>query len=35
MVEEMVDGKKRNLRDRGIPCDTEGLRGKGVVVGLK
>jgi len=35
MVEEVVDGKKRKLRDGGIPFDPEGLRGKGVVVGLK
>jgi len=30
-----VDGKKRKLREGGMPFDLEGLRGKGVVVGLK
>ena len=32
MVEEVVEGKKRY---KGIPFDPEGVRGKGVVVGLK
>ena len=30
-----MDDKKRKLRDRGIPFDPEGLRGKCIVVGLK
>ena len=35
MVEEVVEGKKRKLGYGGIPFDPEGVRGKGVVVGLK
>jgi len=35
MVEEVVEGQKRKWRDRGIPFDTEGGRGKGVVDGLQ
>ena len=35
MVEEVVEGKKRKLGYGGIPFDPEGVRGKGIVVGLK
>jgi len=35
MVEEVVEGKKRKLGYGGILFDPEGVRGKGVVVGLK
>ena len=35
MVDEVVDGKRRRLREGGIPFDPEGVRGKGIVVGLK
>ena len=35
MVEEVVDGKKRRIGYGGIPFDPEGVRGKGIVVGLK
>ena len=35
MVEEVVDGKKRRLGYGGIPFDPEGVRGKGIIVGLK
>ena len=35
MVEEVVEGKKRRMGYGGIPFDPEGVRGKGVVVGLK
>ena len=35
MVDEVVEGKKRKLGYRGIPFDPEGVRGKGIVVGLK
>ena len=35
MVDEVVDGKKRKLGYGGIPFDPEGVRGKGIVVGLK
>ena len=31
----MVDGKKRRVGYGGIPFDPEGVRGKGIVVGLK
>ena len=35
MVDEVVEGKKRKLGYGGIPFDPEGVRGKGIVVGLK
>ena len=33
IVDEVVDGKKRKLGYGGILFDTEGVRGKGIVVG--
>ena len=35
LVEEVVDGKKRRVGYGGIPFDPAGVRGKGIVVGLK
>jgi len=35
MVHEVMDGKRRRLREGGIPFNPEGVRGKGIVVGLK
>ena len=35
LVDEVVEGKKRKVGYGGIPFDPEGVRGKGVVVGLK
>ena len=35
MVDEVVEGKKRKVRYGGILFDPEGVRSKGVVVGLK
>ena len=35
LVDEVIDGKKRRVGNGGIPFDPEGVRGKGIVVGLK
>ena len=35
LVDEVVDGKKRKVGYGGIQFDPEGVRGKGIMVGLK
>ena len=35
LVDEVVEGRKRKVGYGGIPFDPEGVRGKGIVVGLK
>jgi len=35
MVDKVMDGKRRRLREGRIPFDPKGVRGKEIVVGLK
>ena len=35
IIEEVMDGKRRRVGYWGIPYDPEGVRGKGIIVGLK